>query len=76
MPVSMCAWQDLNNKRISCLQVAELNIPLLFPLFAAAPRKFFCSLACYSNADAANPRLTPVSDEETIYIDMPVVLNY
>lgn len=48
---------------MSCLQVAELNISLLFPLFAAAPRKCLCSLACCSKDDAANPRLTPVSDE-------------
>lgn len=72
----MCGRWNLNNKRMSCLQVAQLNIPLLFPLFAEAPRKCLCSLACCSKADAANPQLTPVSDETTIYIHMPVVLNY
>lgn len=49
---------------------------LLFPLFAEAPRKRLCSWARCSRADAANPQLTPVSDETAIYVHMPVVLNY
>lgn len=50
--------------------------PPLFPLFTEAPRKCLCSLARCSKADTANPQLTPVSDETTIYVHMPVVLNY
>lgn len=48
----------------------------LFPLFTEAPRKCLCSLACCTKAEDANLHLTPVSDETTIYICTPVVLNY
>lgn len=48
----------------------------LFPLFTEAPRKCLCSLPCCTKAEDANLHLTPVSDETTIYICTPVVLNY
>lgn len=48
----------------------------LFPRFTEAPRKCLCSLACCSKAKDANLHLTPVSDETTIYVRTPVVLNY
>lgn len=59
-----------------CLQVAELDVPPLLPVYTEAPRKRLCSLERCTKADDANPQLTPVSDESVLYIHMPLVLNY